>query len=215
MNLMLEPDAVKLLAKYGIPYPKNAFVENRARVSAEAEALGYPVVMKIVSPDIIHKSDAGGVVVDIKNKAEAETAYDSIMASVKRQNVHADIRGVLLCQMVTNGVEVIIGTTVDDIFGPAIMFGLGGVFVEVLKDVTFRICPVDKQQATKMIREIKGFDILNGVRGRARLDIDGLAELVANVSQLMTDNPAITAIDLNPVRVYTDHLMVLDARIIG
>jgi acyl-CoA synthetase (NDP forming) len=212
VKFMLEPDAVKLLAKYNILYPKNKFVA-LGEIDKAAEGIRYPVVMKIVSPDIIHKSDAGCVIANINNIDECKEAYFKIINSAKNHNPGADIKGVLICEQAEEGREVIIGTVVDDIFGPAIMFGLGGIFVEVLRDVTFRICPIDKDEALKMIREIKGYELLKGTRGQAALDIEKLAELISKVSGLAADNDDICEIDLNPVRVYKDNVIVLDARI--
>ena len=213
-NFMLEPDAVKLLERHAIDYPKNSFVTAKEDIAVATQTIGFPLVMKIVSPDIIHKSDAGGVVVNITSLAEAEAAYDQITESVKSHDPNADIRGLLLCEQAEKGEEIIIGTVIDDVFGHAIMFGLGGVFVEVLEDVTFRICPVDKKEALQMIREIKGYEILKGARGKPELDIEGLAELISKVSELVVKNDSIREIDLNPVRIYEDKVSVLDARII-
>jgi len=213
-NFMLEPDAVKLLESHAIDYPKNRFVTAKEGIAVATQTIGFPLVMKIVSPDIIHKSDAGGVVVNITSLAEAEAAYDRITESVKSHDPTADIKGMFLCQQAEKGEEIIIGTVIDDVFGHAIMFGLGGIFVEVLEDVTFRICPVDKKEALQMIREIRGFEILKGIRGKPRLDIEGLAELISKVSELVTQNDAIKEVDLNPVRVYEDKVSVLDARVI-
>jgi len=213
-NFMLEPDAVKLLASHAIDYPKNSLVTAREDIALAAQNIGFPLVMKIVSPDIIHKSDAGGVVVNVSSVEEAESAYDRITKSVRCHDSNADIKGLFLCEQAEKGEEIIIGTVIDDVFGHAIMFGLGGVFVEVLEDVTFRICPVDKKEALQMIREIKGYEILKGMRGKPGLDIEGLAELISKVSELVMQNDDIREVDLNPVRVYENKVSVLDARII-
>ncbi len=213
-NFMLEPDAVKLLESHAIDYPKNSFVTAKEGIAVATQTIGFPLVMKIVSPDIIHKSDAGGVVTNVTSLAEAEAAYDRITESVKSHDPNADIRGLLLCEQAEKGEEIIIGTVIDDVFGHAIMFGLGGIFVEVLEDVTFRICPVDKKEALQMIREIKGYEILKGMRGKPGLDIEGLAELISKVSELVMHYDDIREVDLNPVRVYENKVSVLDARII-
>jgi len=213
-NFMLEPDAVKLLERHAIDYPKNSFVTAKEGIAVATQTIGFPLVMKIVSPDIIHKSDAGGVVTNVTSLAEAEAAYDRITESVQSHDPNADIRGLLLCEQAEKGQEIIIGTVIDDVFGHAIMFGLGGIFVEVLEDVTFRICPVDKKEALQMIREIRGYEILKGTRGKPELDIEGLAELISKVSELVTQNDNIKEVDLNPVRVYEDKVSVLDARVI-
>jgi len=213
-NFMLEPDAVKLLESHAIDYPKNSFVTAKGDIALAIQNTGFPLVMKIVSPNIIHKSDAGGVVVNVTSLAEAEAAYDRITESVKSHDPNAEIKGMFLCQQAQKGEEIIIGTVIDDVFGHAIMFGLGGIFVEVLEDVSFRICPIDKKEALQMIREIKGYEILKGARGKPELDIESLAELISKVSELVVNNDNIREIDLNPVRVYEDKVSVLDARII-
>ena len=214
LNFMLETEAIKLLKKYDIDYPLNEYAETKEQVMKIADRVTFPVVMKVVSLDILHKSDAGGVVVNISSKEQLGLAYDRIVTSVKKYNSDADIKGVLICKQAERGEEVIIGTVVDDIFGPSVMFGMGGIYTEILKDVTFRVCPIDKREALKMIGEIKGCDILKGARGQQSLDIDSLAELISKVSILATENAGIKEIDLNPVRVYKNKVQVLDARII-
>ena len=214
MYVMPEPEAIKLLEKYDIPYPNHIFVTDRSRLTTAAEKLGFPLVMKIVSPDIVHKSDAGGVRLDLKNFKEVIAAYDEIICSIKHNNPSAEISGVLLCSMAETGVEVIIGMVHDEVFGPTIMFGLGGIFVEVLEDVTFRVCPIDEREAIEMLNEIKGGKILRGIRGRQALDVKSLAKLISVTTQMVTENPQINELDFNPVRVYDKGVMVLDARII-
>ncbi|MPM76367.1 Protein lysine acetyltransferase Pka [bioreactor metagenome] len=212
-HFVLEPDAVEILRRFGIPYPESEFVREAAQVASAAERLGYPLVMKIVSEDIVHKSDAGGVAVGISSAREAAAAYERILTSVRAYQPAAVIQGVFLCRMAEKGEEVIIGTVRDEIFGPTVMFGLGGIFVEILKDVTFRVCPVDQEQALEMIREIKGYPVLAGTRGREALAVSRLAELIVKVSRLAVELPGVAEIDLNPVRVYSHEVTVLDARI--
>lgn len=214
-KLMLEPEAVELLAEYNIEYPQNKFVTTKEQACEEGAKIGYPIVMKIVSHDIVHKSDAGAVITDINSKKETEKAYEKIMDSVNRYNPNADIKGLFLCKQAEPGKEVIVGTVVDAVFGPTVMFGLGGIFVELLEDVTFRVCPIDKKEALEMIQEIKGYKIFKGVRGQAVLDVDSLANLIVKISKLAAENEHIKEIDLNPIRVYEDKVMALDARILN
>lgn len=214
VNMLTEPKAVELIQSYGIPYPSNKFVTSAVEAIEALKTLKSPVVMKIVSKDIVHKSDAGGVKVNLKTAEDVENAYEEILANAKKYNKDAEIEGVFICEMADKGEEVIIGIVVDDIFGPTIMFGLGGIFVEVLKDVTFRVCPIDKSEALEMMKEIKGYKILQGTRGQAALDIDSLAELLSNISRLAVERKDISEIDFNPVRVYEKGVKVLDARII-
>jgi len=214
VNFLLEPEAIKLLEKYNICYPKNKYITKKDEINIALSDLMFPIVMKIVSPNIIHKSDAGGVVVNINSRSEAKKAYNQIINSVKKHNPNVEIKGILICEQAEKGEDVIIGTVVDDIFGPTIMFGLGGIFVEVLKDVTFRVCPIDKKEALIMIQEIKGYEILKGARGQSPLDIDSLAELLSKVSLIVVNNENIKEIDINKVRVYENEVKVLDARVI-
>ncbi len=170
--------------------------------------------MKIVSPDIIHKTDAGGVKLNIKDKKEAKLAYQEIILKVKKYNKNAKISGIIAYPMVPQGTEVIIGMMKDPHFSPVIMFGLGGIFVEVLKDVSFRILPLEERDAQEMITEIKGYEILKGVRGEGPKDIKAIKNLILKISQLALENPEISEIDLNPVFVFEKGLQVIDARMI-
>lgn len=170
--------------------------------------------MKIVSPDIIHKTDAGGVKLNIKDEKEAESAYREIVLKAIKYNNNAKISEVIAYHMVPQGTEIIIGMTKDPHFGPVIMFGLGGIFVEVLKDISFRILPIEERDAREMIAEIKGYEILKGAREEAPKDIEAIKILLMKISQLSIDNPQIKEIDLNPVFVFDKGLQVVDARII-
>ncbi|MCL4560390.1 MAG: acetate--CoA ligase family protein, partial [Chloroflexi bacterium] len=177
----------------------------------------YPIVMKIVSPEILHKSDAGGVKVNIKDDASAREAYRTILANAKAYNLEARIHGVAIQEMAPWGTEVILGSVNDPTFGPTIMFGLGGIFVEVLKDVTFRVTPVSTGQAEKMLSEIRGAPILTGARGEAPRDRRALADLLCQYSAMILDlEDEIAETDANPVLVYAEGkgVKVVDARII-
>ena len=170
--------------------------------------------MKIVSPDIIHKSDAGGVKVNIRSAGEAVKAYKEIIANIAKYYKKARIDGVLIQPMVSDAQEVIIGMKKDPQFGPVLMFGLGGIYVEVLKDVVFRIAPIDKPEALRMISEIKSVKILQGARGEKPYDLDALADVLVKLSQISLDWPRIQEIDLNPVMAGHKGCKIVDVRIL-
>jgi len=211
---LLETEAKELLKEYGIPVPAFKLIKSEDEIAGLAKEINFPIVMKIVSPDIIHKSDAGGVKVGVKNEEEAKMAYQEIMYRVKKYKEEAKIIGVIACKMIPQSTEIIIGMMKDPSFGPVIMFGLGGIFVEVLKDVSFRIIPLEERDAQEMIAEIKGYKILKGVRGEAPKDIEAIKNLLMKVSQLTMENPEIKEIDLNPVFVFEKGLQVVDAKMI-
>jgi len=211
---LLETEAKELLREYKIPVPDFKLIKNEEEISKIREAIDYPIVMKIVSPDIIHKSDAGGVKVGIKNEEEANIAYQDIMYSVKKYKREAKITGVIAYKIIPQATEIIIGMMKDPHFGPVAMFGLGGIFVEVLKDVSFRIIPLEERDAREMITEIKGYEILKGARGESPKDIKAIREVLMKVSKLTMENPEITEIDLNPVFIFEKGLQVIDARMI-
>ncbi|MEM4827731.1 MAG: acetate--CoA ligase family protein, partial [Desulfurococcaceae archaeon] len=169
---------------------------------------------KIVSPDISHKTDIGGVILGIKNREEVMDSYRKIITNVKTMYPDARIAGVLVQKMVPKGVEVIVGGARDNVFGIVIMFGLGGVLTEVLRDVTFRVWPFTQEEAMDMIKEIKGVELLRGYRGLPPANINSVAEIVIKLGKLMEENPAIESADLNPVVAYPDKSLVVDARFI-
>jgi len=179
-----------------------------------AEKLGFPVVLKIVSPNVTHKSDVGGVKLGLQSAEEVEAAFAEITASVKQHQADALIEGVAVQKMAAAGIEVIIGMSKDPQFGPVLMFGLGGIFVEVLKDVAFRIVPLEPKDARQMIREIKGFPVLEGVRGQPPADLAALEKLIMQVSEFVEAHPEIEELDLNPVFAYKDGALAVDARIV-
>ena len=179
-----------------------------------ADTIGYPVVLKILSPDVIHKSDVGGVIVNVKDADAVREGYQSIISNVKKHVGKARIRGIFVEEFAPAGVEVIIGAIKDPQFGPALMFGLGGIFVEVLKDVSFRVAPITKYDAQEMLQEIKGYPILTGVRGQEPRDTGALVDILLKVSKLVIDYPAINQLDLNPVFSYSKGAKCVDARII-
>ena len=208
---MSEPAAMDMLEKSGIPVPPHTFCETREAAASACAKLGFPAVMKVVSPDIIHKSDVGGVILNISSEKEAAEAFDRLRKVAEGQR----FLGAICYPMLKGGREVILGLVRDPQFGPVVAFGLGGIYTEVLKDVVFRVAPVDKETAGEMIRSIKMFPMLAGARGQAPSDIDALAEAVAAFSQLPFKYPEIKEADLNPVLVFEKGVRVLDARIIG
>ena len=211
---LLETEAKELLREYGIPVPDFKLIKSEEEISGLANEINFPITMKIVSPDIIHKTDAGGVKLNIKDEKEARIAYQEIIFEAKKYNKKAKISGVIIYPMVPQGTEIIIGIMKDPHFGPVIMFGLGGIFVEVLKDISFRILPIEERDAEEMISEIKGYQILKGIRGEKRKDIQVIKDLLLKISQLALENPEISEIDLNPVLVFEKGLQVIDARMI-
>jgi len=214
---LTEIEAKAIFEAYGMPTTKIALAKTEEEAVAAAKKIGYPVVMKIVSPDILHKSDAGGVKVNIKDEAAAREAYNTIMKNAKAYKADANIHGIAVQEMAPWGTEVILGSINDPTFGPTLMFGLGGIFVEVLKDVTFRVSPVSPVEAMDMINEIKGAKILAGARGEAPRDRKALANSIVNYSSMILDlKDEIAESDANPFLVYAEGegLKVADARII-
>ncbi len=212
--LINEVEAKRMLQEAGIPVTDTRLAHSKEEAISLAGKLGFPVVLKIVSPDIVHKSDAGGVKVGLKTAAEVEAAYEQILTSVKAKYPSANILGIAVQQMAPAGLEVIIGMTEDSQFGPALMFGLGGVWVEVMRDVSFRVVPLTRPDASAMIKEIKGYKLLTGLRGQPPVDISALEDMLLSVSRFISANPHIKELDLNPVLAYPDGVIAVDARII-
>jgi len=213
-NLLTEVESKELLKKAGIPIVEAKLARSKKEAIFISKKVGFPVVLKISSPDVVHKSDSGGVKLGIANAAQVGKAYSEIMSSVKRAYPEARIEGVSVQTMAPSGVEVIVGMSKDPQFGPVLMFGLGGILVEVLKDVSFRIVPVTERDAREMIREIKGYPILEGYRGQKPASIPALEKLIVKVSQFVEKNPQIKELDLNPLFAYPDKAVAVDARII-
>lgn len=211
---LLETEAKELLKEYGIPVPDFKLIKSEDEIARLAKEINFPIVMKIVSPDIIHKTDAGGVKVGVKDEEEARMTYQEIISKAIKYNKKASISGVIAYTMVPQGTEIIIGMMKDPHFGPVIMFGLGGIFVEVLKDISFRILPIEEIDAREMIAEIKGYEILKGARGNPPRDIRAIEEVLMKVSKLTMENPEINEIDLNPIFVFENGIQVVDARMI-
>lgn len=199
-----EDDGQELLACYGFDIPPMKIAQTASEAIEIAEEIGLPVVMKIVSPQILHKSDAGGVQVGLKTPEAVSTAFDEIMASGKNYNPDADIKGVLVQKMVPPGQEVILGVTKYPGFGHLLMFGLGGIYVELFKNVTFRLAPIGRNNARRMIRSIKGFEILDGFRGKPKADIEKLEKLLVGLSAMVVNHPQIKEMDINPLFVHEE-----------
>jgi acetyl-CoA synthetase (ADP-forming) len=211
---LLETEAKAVCMEYGIPVTKFELAKNEAEAVSLADGLGYPVVLKIVSPEIIHKSDVGGVMVDLKDANSVRNAYNQILNNVKKHDAKARITGILVQEMAPSSTEVIVGAIKDPQFGPAVMFGLGGIFVEVLKDVTFRIAPITEDEACEMMSEVKAYPLLKGYRNTPPADLEAIAKILLNTSRLVTDHSEIKELDLNPIMVYEKGAKTVDARII-
>jgi acetyl coenzyme A synthetase (ADP forming)-like protein len=196
-----DTEARAVLEAYGIPVPPSQLAQTPDEAVQIAREIGYPVVMKIASPDILHKTDIGGVRLDLRNEQDVRDAFDLLIYRTMRYMAEAEIWGCLVQKMVTGGREVILGMNRDPQFGPLIMFGLGGIYVEVLRDVTFRLAPVSPEDAQEMIHEIRGYPLLRGVRGQQSADIEGIIDVLLRVSQLVTDFPEVVELDINPLMV--------------
>lgn len=213
-TVLTEIEAKEIFRDAGINCTDTRLARTKEEAVSLSEEIGYPAVLKISSVDITHKSDAGGVRINLPDSGSVIKAFDEILAGARAKFPDADIEGVSVQGMAEKGIEIIIGMTKDPQFGPVIMFGLGGVMVEVLKDVSFRIVPLEKADASAMIRDIKGFKILEGYRGQDPADIEYLEALILKLSDLVDKTPEIKEIDMNPVFAYKEGALVVDARII-
>jgi len=211
-SLLTEVEAKQLLGEAGIPVTETVLAKTKQEAVETAGRMGYPVALKIVSPQITHKSDAGGVKLGLASADEVAAAFDAIVAAVKRAEPSATIDGVSVQRMADAGIEVIAGMTTDAQFGPVLMFGLGGVLVEVLKDVAFRVVPITQRDARQMMREIQGFPLLQGYRGQEPADIEALEALLLQLSSFIEAHPDLEEIDLNPVFAYPKGAVAVDAR---
>ena len=210
---LTEIEAKQVLANAGIDVVPTELAGTSAEAVSISDRIGYPVAMKIVSPDITHKSDVGGVKLDLQNQQEVASAYDEITGMVTRKFPKAVVQGVAVQKMARAGVELIIGMNNDAQFGPVLMFGIGGIFTEIMKDVSFRIVPLDRQDAYDMIHGIKGFPLLDGYRGQEAVDTDNLENMLLKISDFMESQPDIKEMDINPVIAYKDGAVAVDARI--
>ena len=211
---LTEVEAKALLSAAGVPVAETRLATTADEAAAAADDIGYPVVMKVVSPEIAHKSDIGGVVLNVTDADAARATFDQINAAVSSAAPNAEVDGIAVQAMVPQGTEVIVGATTDPQFGPVMMFGLGGVFVEVMKDVAFRIVPLEERDAQQLMREIKGFPLLEGARGTPPADLDALGALILKVSEVVEASPEIAELDLNPIFAYPDGAIAVDAHIV-
>lgn len=212
--LLNEVEAKALLAEAGVAVTETRLARSVEEAVALAEALGYPAALKVVSPDIAHKSDVGGVVLGLADAAAVRQAHAAMLARVAEAAPGARIDGVSVQRMADRGIEVIVGGTTDPQFGPVLMFGLGGVFVEVLKDVAFRIVPLEPRDAAQMVREIRGLPVLQGARGAEPADLGAIEGMLLQVSRFMAEHPDVAELDLNPVFVYPQGAVAVDARVV-
>lgn len=213
-TVLTEIESKQLLQEAGIPVTLAVIARDAKEAAKAAEKAGFPAVLKIVSPEVTHKSDVGGVKLGLESADEVAAAFEEIVAAVKAAQPDASIEGVAVQTMAPAGTEVIVGMSKDSQFGPVMMFGLGGIFVEVLKDVAFRIVPLEPKDAREMVREIKGYPVLEGVRGQPPADLAALEKLILQVSAFVEAHPEIEELDLNPVFAYPDGVLAVDARIV-
>lgn len=212
--ILTEFESKKILKQAGISVVETRLAKTQKEAVSLSQKIGFPIALKIVSPDVVHKSDSGGVKLSLNNVSDVKKAYDEILKKVKKQYPDAVIHGVSVQKMVRPGTEVIVGSSKDPQFGPVIMFGLGGIFVELLKDVSFRIIPLERRDALEMIKEIKGYPLLEGYRGKEPANISALVDIILKISKLIDENPHIKEMELNPIFVYRDKAVGVDARII-
>ncbi len=213
-TVLTEVESKELIGSAGIPVVPTRLAASREDAVAVAGELGYPTVLKVASPDILHKSDIGGVKIGLADAEAVGRAYDEIIAAARSSNPDARVHGVSVQPMAAAGVEVIIGASKDPQFGPFLMFGLGGVLVEVLRDVAFRLVPLSPRDARQMVREIKGFPLLEGYRGTPPSDVAALEDTLLKLSAFLDEHDEIKELDLNPIFAYPQGLSAVDARVI-
>jgi acyl-CoA synthetase (NDP forming) len=202
------------LTRYDLPLPQAALISRLEEIPRAVGKIPYPLAIKVVCPDIIHKSDAGGIKLNLQNEADVRRAFKEIFANARKVTTPDRILGTLISPMAAAGQECIIGMIRDLQFGPVVMFGLGGIFVEVLKDVAFRVAPLTDHDIDEMITEIKGYKVLTGMRGGKSKDVDAIRTILARLSAIAVDNPEIKEIDLNPVIVHQKGASIVDSRMI-
>ncbi len=211
---LTELESKQILKEAGIDTTEIRLARSREEAISLSKEIGFPVALKIVSPDVLHKSDAGGVKLSLNSEEEVAEAFDDIISAIKEHEPTAKIEGIAVQNMARPGTEVIIGMYKDAQFGPVLMFGLGGIFVEVLKDVSFRIVPLTRRDAREMIKEIKGYPVLEGYRGQEPADIAVLEDLLLKVSDFVERRSEIKELDINPIFAYKDSALAVDARVI-
>jgi acyl-CoA synthetase (NDP forming) len=209
-------EAIEVLESYGIPAVKSGIARTEAEVKAVAEKIGYPVAIKVIAEAISHKSDIGGVQLNIRNATGVGTAFKVMMEKIHKVYPDAEIDGVLVQPMVNSGHEMIVGGRQDEQFGPVVVVGLGGIFVEVFKESEVRVAPITKKAALDMVESLRGYQILKGSRGHKPYDVDSLVDAILRISQLLVDFPEIAELDINPLRVLHENegSLALDGRII-
>lgn len=213
-HMLPEPEAAELLASCGIPYVEHGVAGTCDEAAEIAGRIGYPVVLKVVSADIVHKTEAGGVLVGLKDEGALREGYDELLQRVRSSCPEARIDGVLVGRQVAARRELIVGAIHDATFGPTVMVGLGGIFAEALADVVFRLAPLRRQDGLEMLAELRGARLLAGFRGEQPVDLDEVAGILVNVGDLLVTRPAIVEIDLNPIAASAHGCVALDARII-
>ena len=211
---LLANEAQQICNLHRIPTPRSERASSVHEAVLKANDIGFPVVLKVISPQILHKSDVGGVILNIRDEKELEVQYEQLLAGVGKREPSAKILGVLVEKMMPPSTEMIVGGIRDRQFGPSIMFGIGGIFAEIYDDVAFRVAPIDKIDASNLIHELKGHKILEGARGKPPADLDSIISILINVSDLMIEHDAINQLDLNPVIAYSDSVCAVDSRII-
>jgi acyl-CoA synthetase (NDP forming) len=211
---LLESEAKSIARSFGIPVPDFEVAPTSKKAVQSARRIGYPVVLKVVSTSILHKSEAGGVKLNLLDDDEVQKAYDEIIVNVTKYDRHAEIIGVLVQKMVPSGIETIVGGIRDATFGPVVLFGSGGILVEVIRDVTFRIAPLSELDASEMLDEIKGRALLDGVRGQSPADKEMIRKIILATSRMICEIEDLDQIDLNPVIVYDHGASVVDVRMI-
>lgn len=213
-KLLLEYEAGEVFACAGVPVAPGFLARTVPEALGSVSRIGFPVVMKVMSPQIVHKSDAGAIKVGVADEKALRRGWKEIESNARSYAPKAEIEGIFIQKMLAGGREVIVGTSKDPQFGPVVMFGLGGIFVEVLKDVVFRVAPIDRKEALRMIKEIRSLAILKRVRGEKPVDLSALASVISRLSRLAANFPQIAELDANPVRVDEKGATALDARII-
>lgn len=213
-SILTEFESKRILKQAGISVVETKLAKSQKEAVEISQKIGFPVALKIVSPDVIHKTDSGGVKLSVNSIAQVKKAYDEILKKVRKQYPKALLHGISIQKMLQPGTEVIVGVSKDPQFGPVVMFGLGGIFVELLKDVSFRVIPVERKDAQEMIKEIKGFPLLEGYRGKEPADISSLVNMILNISKFIEENPQIKELELNPIFAYPKRAVAVDARII-
>jgi len=213
-NNLTELESREILNYYKIPLVKGEVVKTIKGAKKFIEKIGYPVALKVISRQIIHKSDVGGAILNIDNEKKLFQAYHQIIKNIEKNAPKATIEGFFIQEMISGGQEVIVGGKLDPTFGQTIVFGLGGVFVEVFEDTSFRVVPITKEDALEMIKEIKAYKILKGYRGKPPVNIEALVDILLKTSKMLEENQKIKELDINPILALPDRAVAVDARII-